>query len=60
MSVAGVEITYVYTGSISPYASSGSVVFQFFGNGQTHNTALDTWSVTSTHGGVSATQSGHF
>lgn len=55
------KILYQYTGSISQYNPSGLVVFQFnIPSGQGHNTSLDTWSVTSTHGGITATQTGHF
>jgi len=60
VSTASGKITYVYRGAISPYASSGAVVFQFLGNGGSHDGRTDTWSVTSTRNSVTATQNGMF
>ena len=61
VSTSGGKITYTYTGDVSPYNSSGQVSFQYnIPSGDGHDTSLDTWSVTSTHGGITATQSGHF
>jgi endoglucanase len=59
----GSTITYTYTlnsgQSISPTTSLLAAA-QFSGTGTAHSTTGDTWSITTTSGGVANTVSGHF
>lgn len=57
---SGSSITYVATGSYQSWFSSDKVNFQYNPNGASHNSAQDTWIVTSTQSGVTSTQTGHF
>lgn len=59
-STSSSAITYVVQGSIAQWFSSDTVNFPYFPNGFSHNSTQDTWSVTSTKGGVTSTQTGHF
>ncbi len=68
----GVTMTHTDTGSALVYTATLNagqtispstnllVAAQFGGNGTPHATTGDTWSLTTTSGGVSNTQSGHF
>lgn len=59
-SASGGFITYNFVGTITPYASNGQLSAQFAGNGTTHLSSSDTWTITTTVGGVSTTLSGTF
>jgi hypothetical protein len=68
----GVTMTHTDTGSTIVYTAtlnSGQTILpstnllvaaQFSGNGTAHSTTGDTWSLTTTSGGATSTQSGHF
>ncbi len=58
----GSTITYTFTLNSGQSLSPGSYLnaAQFNGNGTAHSTSGDTWSITTTSGGKTSTQSGHF
>ncbi len=59
----GSTVTYTYTlnsGQSLPAGSNYLAAAQFNGNGTTHSTTGDTWSITTTSGGTTSTASGHF
>jgi glucosylceramidase len=59
----GSTIVYTYTlnaGQTIPPSSNLLASAQFGGNGTAHSTTGDTWSITTTSGGVANTVSGHF
>lgn len=53
-------IVYTFSGTVSAYASSGDLVAQLYLGSTPHPTSGDTWSLTTTKGGITNTQSGTF
>lgn len=58
--VGASTITYHFTGTVSAYVSSGDVVAQLTLGSTPHSVSGDTWSITTTKGGVVNTASGSF
>jgi hypothetical protein len=58
--VGATTVTYHFTGSTSAYVPNGSFTAELYLGGTAHSVTGDTWSLSTTKGGVTNTASGTF